>query len=146
MTIRDGDFTTFVRGKTLVISPSVLASFLDIEEPEEWDYPLPPNQPLDKSLFNGFGTELEVDGRQLDAARRIRGAINRLSLQQLEAHLTEGEDDDGDGDAAEGEQDSVSDCLTRLQNKVHALNANINAWFTSVDESLATILARLGHQ
>lgn len=58
MTIRDGDFTTFVHGKTLVISPSVLASSLDFEEPEEWDYPLPPNQPLDKSLFNSFGTEL----------------------------------------------------------------------------------------
>ncbi|KAJ8630706.1 hypothetical protein MRB53_024029 [Persea americana] len=45
----------------------------------------------------------EVDWGQLDAVRRIRGAINRRSLQQSEAHLTEGEDDDGDDEAAEGE-------------------------------------------
>ena len=97
-------------------------------------------------LITWFLMSQEVDWRQLDAVRRIQGAINRRSLQQLEAHLTEGEDDDGDDDAAKGEQDSVSDYLTCLQNEVHALDANINAQFTSVDESLAAILARLGHQ
>ncbi|XXG73691.1 hypothetical protein AAC387_Pa07g2565 [Persea americana] len=95
----------------------------------------------------------EVDWHQLDAVRRIHSAINRQSLQQSEAHLTEGEDDDGDNEAAEGEQDSVLDRLTRLENEVHAmneninaLNSNVNARFTYVDESLAAILVRLGHQ
>lgn len=58
MTIREGDFITFVRRKNVVISPSVLASFIGIEEPEEWDYPLAPNQLLDRSLFHVFGMEL----------------------------------------------------------------------------------------
>ena len=54
-------------------------------------------------LLTHFLMSKEVDWGQLDAVRRIRGAINRRSLQQSEAHLTEGEDDDGDDEAAEGE-------------------------------------------
>ncbi|KAJ8634931.1 hypothetical protein MRB53_009198 [Persea americana] len=95
----------------------------------------------------------EVDWHQLDAIQKISGAINRRSLQQSKAHITEGEDEEDNDEAAEGEQDSVSDCLTRLKNEVHALsdninylNANITARFTFVDESLAAILAHLGHQ
>ena len=30
MSIRDNDFTTFIRGKNIVISPSVIASFIGI--------------------------------------------------------------------------------------------------------------------
>ena len=58
MTIRDNHFTTFEREKNLVISPSVIATFIGIAQPEKWDYPLPRNQPLPKNLFHVFGTEL----------------------------------------------------------------------------------------
>eukprot|EP00268_Persea_americana_P032039 TRINITY_DN31357_c0_g1_i1.p2 TRINITY_DN31357_c0_g1~~TRINITY_DN31357_c0_g1_i1.p2 ORF type:complete len:113 (+),score=22.99 TRINITY_DN31357_c0_g1_i1:281-619(+) len=85
--------------------------------------------------------------------QKIRGAINRRSLQQSEAHIIEEEDEEDEDEAAEGEQDNVSNRLTRLENEVHALNDNINslntnitARFTFMDESLAAILARLGHQ
>ncbi|KAJ8644873.1 hypothetical protein MRB53_006621 [Persea americana] len=93
--------------------------------------------------------------QQIDDSFKLtdEGAINRCSLQQSEANITEEEDEEDDDEAVEGEQHSVSDRLTRLENEVHALNDNINslnanitALFTFVDESLAAILARSGHQ
>lgn len=47
--------------------------------------------------------------------RRLRGPINRRSLQQSSAHIDGGVNDNDSDEDAKGEQDSVSERLTHLE-------------------------------
>ncbi|KAJ8638644.1 hypothetical protein MRB53_012911 [Persea americana] len=118
-------FKTYVRGKWIIVNPSELGEFLDIPVPDEYDYPIP-HDSQEPVNYDIVGTT--ICGQVIHWPRRLLPHGNLTGDYRFIKDL-----------------ELMPVKVKKQLNRKNRFNA-FDERFNLIEEAIAAILARLGHQ